>query len=49
LDIAALDYQLHTSSSRSRTGQDPCLICAQVLLTYFGSRCLNAKSLLGYD
>jgi len=24
-------YQLHTSTSRSRIGQDPHLICAQVL------------------
>jgi len=40
-----LHYQLHTSTSRSKTGQDPRQsICAQVLWTYFGSRCRLEQS-----
>jgi len=35
---------LHTSTSLSRIGQDPRLICTQVLYIYFGSRCLRAGS-----
>jgi len=38
---------LRKSTSRSRIGQDPRLQVGQE--TYFGSRCLGAKSLLGFN